>query len=320
MNFFNDSSYRKKWQTITTAPHKWQRWENQINNIDRKWLRNNLKGKVLDLGCGSCFDAKYYKNYTGIDITKSFLIAANKNYGVKKILLSDGRSLPFKDKAFDSCYSKDVLLHYPFKDSIRFIKEMLRVSTNVYIAWGIDKDRINYVPRNNIEVNGFRKGFYYNIFDINKLKNYFNITVIGGGTSITMINKKYIDVTFYGDVSIKKNVIIGKNTCIGEFVVLGENARIGNNCRIMYHVTICKDAQIGNNVFIGPNTSLLNDKYPPSKDSLAPIIEDNAVIGGGCTILPGVKIGKSAFIGAGSVVTKSVASGKRVFGNPAIEK
>jgi acetyltransferase-like isoleucine patch superfamily enzyme len=63
---------------------------------------------------------------------------------------------------------------------------------------------------------------------------------------------------------------------------------------------------IGNNVFIGPNTSLLNDKYPPSVVSDPPTIQDDAVIGGGVTILPGVVIGTGAKVGAGSVVTKDV--------------
>ena len=130
----------------------------------------------------------------------------------------------------------------------------------------------------------------------------------------------YVDVLFYGDVSIKNNVSIDKKTKIGEYCVIGENAKIGKGCRIMYHVTICKDAQIGNNVFIGPNTSLLNDKYPPSKNSNPPIIEDNVIIGGGCTILPGVKIESGAFVGAGSVVTKHIKSKTIVFGNPARSK
>ena len=59
--------------------------------------------------------------------------------------------------------------------------------------------------------------------------------------------EEYPNVTFYGPCSIKKNVKIGEGTRIGEFTVIGENAKIGKNCRILYHVTICKDAVIGNN-------------------------------------------------------------------------
>lgn len=61
-------------------------------------------------------------------------------------------------------------------------------------------------------------------------------------------------------------------------------------------------------MFIGPNTTLLNDKYPPTNISQPPIIEDGAIIGGGVTLLPGVKIGARAVIGAGATVSNDVPS------------
>ncbi len=131
------------------------------------------------------------------------------------------------------------------------------------------------------------------------------------------LQKRYPKVIFYGDCIIKDNVEIGDDTRIGEYTIIGSNTKIGKGCRILYHVTICKDAIIGDNVFIGPNTSLLNDKYPPSKKSEPPIIEDSAVIGGGVVILPRVRIGKGAHVGAGSVVTKDVPAHITVVGNPA---
>jgi len=132
---------------------------------------------------------------------------------------------------------------------------------------------------------------------------------MGRDYGFLMSMDEYPNVTFYGPCSIKKNVKIGEGTRIGEFTVIGENARIGRNCRILYHVTICKDAVIGNNVFIGPNTSLLNDRYPPSKKSEPPIIEDDVAIGAGCLIFPGVHIGRGARIGAGVRVRCDVPAG-----------
>lgn len=46
-------------------------------------------------------------------------------------------------------------------------------------------------------------------------------------------------------------------------------------------------------------------------------VQDGASIGGGCTILPGVNIGRYALVGAGSVVTRDVPDHALVFGNPA---
>jgi acetyltransferase-like isoleucine patch superfamily enzyme len=72
-------------------------------------------------------------------------------------------------------------------------------------------------------------------------------------------------------------------------------------------------------VFIAPNSSLLNDKYPESKILSSPIVKDNVIIGGGVTVLPNVVLGENSVIGGGSVVTKNVCPGKVAVGVPAKE-
>ncbi len=59
-------------------------------------------------------------------------------------------------------------------------------------------------------------------------------------------------------------------------------------------------------VFIAPNTSLLNDKYPRSGFNSPPTIKKHAVIGGGVTVLPGVVVGEEAVVGGGTVVTADI--------------
>ncbi|WNZ30415.1 MAG: N-acetyltransferase [Candidatus Bathyarchaeota archaeon] len=99
---------------------------------------------------------------------------------------------------------------------------------------------------------------------------------------------------------------------------MGKEVTIGNNCLIQCHVTISNGATIGDEVFLGPKATILNDKHIDG--NIQPCtIENKARIGGGTTILPGVTIGKSALVGAGSVVTKNVKAKKLVYGNPARE-
>ena len=141
------------------------------------------------------------------------------------------------------------------------------------------------------------------------------------------------------DVSSKK---IGENTRIWQFCVILEQAVIGNNCNICAHTLIENDVIIGNNVtiksgvflwdgisieddvFIGPNATFTNDKKPKSKHYpdrfLATLIERGASIGANATILPGIRIGRNALIGAGAVVTKDVPENAIMVGNPAIIK
>lgn len=132
---------------------------------------------------------------------------------------------------------------------------------------------------------------------------------------------------------------IGENTFIWQFTIVLEKAVIGRNCNINSHCFIENDVIIGNNttvkcgvylwdgisigndVFIGPNVTFTNDKYPRSK--IYPdifqktVIEDKASIGAGAIILGGIKIGEGAMIGAGSLVTKDVPQGELWYGNPA---
>lgn len=136
-----------------------------------------------------------------------------------------------------------------------------------------------------------------------------------------------------------KSAAIGDGTRIWQYVVVLPEARIGRNANICSHcfvendvvigdrVTIKSGVQlwdglrIGDDVFVGPNVTFTNDKFPRSKvhpkNFLNTRIENGASIGGGAVILPGLVIGVGAMVGAGAVVTKSVPPYAIVTGNPA---
>ncbi len=132
---------------------------------------------------------------------------------------------------------------------------------------------------------------------------------------------------------------IGVGSRIWQFVVVLPNAQIGSDCNICAHCLIESDVvigdrvtiksgvqlwdglRVGDDVFIGPNVTFTNDKYPKSRNTgfkrVTTRIEPGASIGGGATLLPGVRIGAGATVGAGAVVTKDVPPGATVVGNPA---
>ena len=127
---------------------------------------------------------------------------------------------------------------------------------------------------------------------------------------------------------------IGQGTNVWQFCVVLPGAVIGNNCNICSHVFIENDVKIGNNVtikcgvqvwdgtiiednvFIGPNVTMTNDKYPKSRSKdwkcEGITIKRGASIGANATILPGVTIGENALIGAGAVITKDVPDNSKV--------
>ena len=119
---------------------------------------------------------------------------------------------------------------------------------------------------------------------------------------------------------------IGKNTQIGSYCEIKKDAKIGDNCRLQARIFIPEGTQIGNNVFIGPGVIFLNDKYPNAKKAIngtwnleEVVVEDDVSIGGGAIILPGVKIQRGAFIGAGSIITRNVPPYSVMYKNPARE-
>ncbi len=134
---------------------------------------------------------------------------------------------------------------------------------------------------------------------------------------------------------------IGEGTRIWQFAVVLKGAKVGRNCNICAHTFIENDVvigdnvtvkcgvqlwdglRVGNNVFIGPNATFCNDKYPKSGNHdfkcLQTVIDDDVSIGANVTILPGVRLGKGCVIGAGSVITRNVLPGVTVVGSPAKE-
>lgn len=136
-----------------------------------------------------------------------------------------------------------------------------------------------------------------------------------------------------------QSTAIGVGTRIWQFVVVLAGAKIGQNCNICSHCLVESDVvigdrvtvksgvqlwdgtRLGDDVFIGPNVTFTNDKYPKSRNvnfkRVTTRIESGASIGGGATLLPGVMVGAGATVGAGAVVTRDVPPGATVVGNPA---
>ena len=132
---------------------------------------------------------------------------------------------------------------------------------------------------------------------------------------------------------------VGSGTRVWAFAHVLPNATIGRDCNICDHVFIENDVVIGDrvtvksgvqlwdglrvddDVFIGPNATFSNDKFPRSKRYpdrfLRTHIEKAASIGAGAVVLPGITIGSGAMVGAGAVVTRAVPANAIVVGNPA---
>ena len=110
---------------------------------------------------------------------------------------------------------------------------------------------------------------------------------------------------------LEAGVNIGGMTEIGCACLISEGSRIGYGCFLP------ASTYVGRRVFIGPRAVFCDDKHPVAGAAYTPHpprIGDDASIGAGAVILPGVRIGRGAVIGAGAVVTHDVPDGAVVYG------
>ncbi|RYZ28329.1 MAG: N-acetyltransferase [Chitinophagaceae bacterium] len=109
---------------------------------------------------------------------------------------------------------------------------------------------------------------------------------------------------------------LGQNVFVAPNVILGKNVKVQNNVSI-YEGVICED-----DVFLGPSMVFTNVINPRSAvirkhEYKQTIVRKGATIGANATIVCGNEIGAYAFIGAATVVTKSIRPYALVVGNPA---
>jgi acetyltransferase-like isoleucine patch superfamily enzyme len=117
-------------------------------------------------------------------------------------------------------------------------------------------------------------------------------------------------------VTVRENTIAGSNFQIGTLSDIQGHCEIGDHVRFHSNVHIGQGAKIGNFVFIFPYVVLTNDPTPPSNNLSGVTVEDFAVIATMSTVLPGVKIGKDALVGAQSLVREDVPAGMICVGVP----
>ena len=133
---------------------------------------------------------------------------------------------------------------------------------------------------------------------------------IGDGTSIWHVSH------------VLKGSKIGRSCKIGQNVVIGPNAVVGNGVKLQNNVSVYEGVTLEDHVFCGPSMVFTNVFNPrseiPRMSELKPtLVKRGATLGANCTIVCGTTIGRYAFVGAGSVVTKDVPDYACVMGSPA---
>lgn len=120
---------------------------------------------------------------------------------------------------------------------------------------------------------------------------------------------------------VRAGAVIGERSSLGKNVYVDAGAVIGSDCKVQNNVSVYNGVTLEDDVFVGPSAVFTNDLSPRAKAPewvLTPtLVRRGASIGANATILCGTELGTCCMVGAGAVVTKSVAPYELVLGNPA---
>lgn len=154
---------------------------------------------------------------------------------------------------------------------------------------------------------------------------------IGPNCSIGPHAVIFYDVTLVGSVligdgaSIREGTRVGERSVIGRYVTINYNTQIGDRVKVQDHSWLAGEMTIEDDVFISGGVGTSNDNAIgrngyQEDDIVGPYISKGAAIGVGANLLPGVRIGRNAIVGAGSVVTRDVPDNAVSMGVPAAVK
>jgi len=147
-------------------------------------------------------------------------------------------------------------------------------------------------------------------------------TTIGSGVVLYAGSHIGADCLIADQSFVREKCVIGDAVIVGRGVTVENETTIGSYTKIQSQSYITAWMTIEDHVFIAPCVVTTNDNFMGRtaerfKYRKGPTIRHGARVGANTTLLPGVTIGREAFVAAGSVVTRDVPDGMLVMGSPA---
>jgi acetyltransferase-like isoleucine patch superfamily enzyme len=112
---------------------------------------------------------------------------------------------------------------------------------------------------------------------------------------------------------------LGDDVIVGTNVVVDGEVTLGSHVSLQTGAYLPPETRLGDEVFLGPMATLTNDRHPVRREAPldGPTVEDHVSVGANATVLPGVSIGRGAFVAAGAIVTEDVPPRTLAVGAPA---
>jgi len=115
---------------------------------------------------------------------------------------------------------------------------------------------------------------------------------------------------------VREGSVIGDNVIFGTSTELEGNLKLGDFVFTYNNVHLCQTSVVGDFVWLFPYVVLINDPHPPSVGDKGPTVGDYSVLCTRSTVLPGVHIGRDAFIGSNTAVNRDVPDMTIAIGDP----
>jgi len=152
--------------------------------------------------------------------------------------------------------------------------------------------------------------------------------VLGDRATVRSKTVIYADVSAGDGLNTGHGAVVREHSSLGDDVLIGTHAvvdghsTLGSQVSLQTGAYVPPETSLGDRVFLGPHAVLTNDPYPLRTDPEieGPTIENDASIGANATVLPGVTVGRGAFVAAGAVVTEDVPPERLAVGVPATHR
>lgn len=147
-------------------------------------------------------------------------------------------------------------------------------------------------------------------------------SAVGAGAVVYAGTRIGQDCLIADQAFVRENCVIGDAVIVGRGVTVENETTIGSYTKIQSQAYITAWMTIEEHVFIAPCVVTTNDNYMGRtqerfKHRKGPHIKRGARVGASSILLPGVTIGREAFVAAGALVTRDVPDAVVVMGVPA---
>lgn len=121
---------------------------------------------------------------------------------------------------------------------------------------------------------------------------------------------------------VESGARIGENNNLGQNCYVGRTGVVGNGCRLGNSVSVWSHVELEDFVFCAPFMVFTHIGFPRAAVSRRKVfvktrVGTGATLGANCTVVPGVTVGRGAFVAAGAILTKDCKDWAFMVGTPA---